>query len=132
MIHPSAIIDPEASIGSNVSIGPYSTIAAGAVIGDDCKIGPHVSIHEATTLGRGCQIHKGANIGDTPQDISWQGQGLGTQIGDNCVLREYVTIHRGSIDGSATVLGNECMLMAFSHVAHDCIIGNHCSGLHHQ
>jgi UDP-N-acetylglucosamine acyltransferase len=125
MIHKTAVIDAAATLGENVSVGPYSVIDADVVIGAGCTIGPHVQITGHTEIGRQCQIHKGAVIGDAPQDISYDGFVSYTKVGDHSVLREYVTVHRGSTPEAATVIGEHCMLMAFSHVAHDCQIGDH-------
>ena len=124
MIHPTAIISEDALIGDNVSIGPYSVIDAGVNIGNGCKIGPQVHVTGLTTIGENCDIHKGAVIGDSPQDHSYTGFTAYTKIGSDTVIREYVTIHRGSKPEASTVIGDHCMLMAFSHVAHDCQIGD--------
>jgi len=124
MIHETAVISPKAKLGNNVSVGPYSIIGENVSIGDDTVIGPHVNVSGHTDIGSGCKIHKSANIGDDPQDISYTGFTAYTKIGNNTVIREYVTIHRGSKPEQSTVIGDNCMLMAFSHVAHDCQIGN--------
>jgi UDP-N-acetylglucosamine acyltransferase len=124
MIHETAVIDASAKLGKNVSVGPYSVIDAHVVIGDDCSIGPQVQITGHTEIGSQCKIHKGAVIGDAPQDISYSGFVAYTKIGTGSILREYVTVHRGSTPEAATVIGENCMLMAFSHVAHDCQIGD--------
>jgi UDP-N-acetylglucosamine acyltransferase len=124
MIHHTAVVDPAAKVGRNVSIGPYSVIDAGVTLGDGCRIGPSVHITGDTELGENCTVHKGAVIGDAPQDISYNGFKAYTKIGSGCTIREYVTIHRGSKPEASTIIGNNCMLMAFCHVAHDCQIGN--------
>lgn len=124
MIHKTAVVSPEAEIGNNVEIGPYSIIDDNVKIGDNTVIGPHVYISGFTTVGSNCKIHKSANIGDAPQDISYTGFKAYTEIGCNTVVREYATIHRGSKPDAVTRVGENCMLMAFSHIAHDCQIGN--------
>jgi UDP-N-acetylglucosamine acyltransferase len=124
MIHPSATISPEAVIGERVTVGPGTVIDAGVTVGDDCRIGPQVYLTGLTKIGARCRIHKGAVLGDEPQDFSYDGSPSGVMIGDDCVFREYVTVHRGSKSGSFTRIGNGCMLMAFSHVGHDCQLGN--------
>ena len=125
MIHETAIVSDKAKVGNNVSIGPYSVIDENVELGDNCSIGPHVHITGHTSIGEGTKIHKSAVVGDAPQDISYTGFTAYTKIGANCVIREYSTIHRGSKPEASTVIGDNCMLMAFSHVAHDCQIGNH-------
>lgn len=126
MIHPTAIISGEVTLGNNVSVGAYTTISGNVKIGDNCVIGARVSILGNTTIGEGTEIHAGAIIGDFPQDISFDGS-IDTFliIGKNCKIREYVTINCGSPKGITTQIGDNCMLMAFTHVGHDCILGNH-------
>lgn len=123
-IHSTAIIDSSVQIGENVSIGPYSVIESDVVIGDGCSVGPHVVIGEGTRLGKGCQIFKGAAIGLIPQDKKFDGEKTFTFIGDNTVIREFVTINRGTIDKGETRIGNNCWIMAYCHIAHDCILGD--------
>lgn len=124
-IHPSAHLDSAAQLGQHISIGPGAVIAAGAVIGDGCVIGPHAVIHGYTTLGAGTVVHAGAIIGDTPQDLAFKRDVVSyVRIGARCVLRENLTIHRGTKEGSATVLGDDCYVMANSHLAHNVNLGN--------
>ena len=123
-IHPSAVVDPAAKIGNNVKIGPFSVVSANTVIGDDVVIDSHVAIMPYTEIGERTHIHKGAVVGDEAQDISYDGAEAWTKIGSDCEIREYVTIHRSNKEGGTTIVGNDVMLMAFSHVAHDCNIGN--------
>lgn len=124
-IHPSAIIDPAAQLGSNLIIGPGAVIAAGAVIGDGCEIGPNAVIHGFTTLGPGCRVHACAVIGDTPQDLAFKPEVKSyVRAGARCVFREGVTVHRGTKEGTETVLGDDCYLMANSHLAHNVRLGN--------
>ncbi len=124
MIHPTAIIAPGATIGQNTQIGAYAVVEADAVVGDNCRIGTHAAILGSTRIGHNTQIHAGAVIGGEPQDYHYSGQTSHTQIGDNCIIREYVTINRGTAPGSTTTVGNQVMLMAFVHVGHNCQLGD--------
>ena len=125
MIHPTAVIDPEAEIGEGVEIGPYSIIEKGVSIGQETKIGPHVVIREGTHIGKKCQIFQFASIGEAPQAFAYRGEKTFLLIGDQNIIREFVTLHRGTPHGGGkTVIGNNNYLMAYSHVAHDCQIGN--------
>ncbi|WP_456415346.1 acyl-ACP--UDP-N-acetylglucosamine O-acyltransferase [Thiolapillus sp.] len=126
MIHPSAIIDDQASIGVGVTIGPFSIIGAGVEIGDGCEIGPHVVIRRNTRIGKNNKIFQFASVGDDPQDKKYAGEETWLEIGDNNVIREFATINRGTAqDRGATRIGNDNLLMAYTHVAHDCVLGNH-------
>ncbi len=124
MIHKTAIIDPAAKLGKNVTVGPYTTIDADTVIGDNCVIGPRVSIMPYTTIGNGCKIHAGAVIGDLPQDTSFKECESFVKIGDNCILRECVTVQRGDKTNTTTSMGNNCMVMAYSHLGHNAKMAN--------
>jgi UDP-N-acetylglucosamine acyltransferase len=125
MIHPTAIIDPKAEIDGEVEIGPYSIIEKDVSIGKGTKIGPHVVLREGTHIGKRCQIFQFASIGEAPQFSGYKGEKTSLQIGDHNVIREFVTLHRGTIKGEGkTVIGNENFIMAYSHIAHDCQIGN--------
>lgn len=125
MIHPTAVIDPSARLGHNVSIGPYSVIGADVEIGDDTWIGPHVVIEGPTRIGRENKIWQFASIGAAPQDKKFHGERSMLEIGDRNVIREFVTFNRGTEDGGgATRIGNDNWLMAYVHLAHDCIVGN--------
>lgn len=119
-------ISPHAQIGKDVSIGPFATIAADVVIGDGTWIGPHVTIMSGARIGRHCQIFPGAVISTITQDMKFQGGDSWVEIGDYTVVREFVTVNRGTFAGSATRIGKQVLLMAYVHVAHDCIIGDHC------
>ncbi len=126
MIHPSAIIDPSARLGERVSVGAYSVIGADVVIGDDCWIGPHVVISGPTTLGKNNKIFQFASIGEAPQDKKYAGEATTLIVGDGNTIREFVTLNRGTIDGNGeTRIGKENLFMAYSHVAHDCVVGDH-------
>lgn len=125
MIHPTAVIDPAARLGSNVSIGAYSVIGADVVIGDDTWIGPHVVIEGPTRIGCENKIWQFASIGAAPQDKKFHGERSLLEIGDRNVIREFVTFNRGTDDGGGvTRIGNDNWLMAYVHLAHDCIVGN--------
>jgi UDP-N-acetylglucosamine acyltransferase len=123
--HPSAIIDSSARLGSGIEVGPGAVIGPGATVGDGCVIGPHAVIHGFATLGDGCRVHAGAVIGDTPQDLAFLPEVKSyVRIGARCVLREGVTIHRGTKEGTETIVGDDGYLMANSHLAHNVKLGN--------
>lgn len=120
-----AYIEPTAEIGNNVTIEPFSTISKNVIIGDNTWIGPNVSIMEGARIGRHCQIYPGAVISAPPQDLKYKGEPSTVTIGDHTVIRECVTINKGTaLDHMDTSIGSHCLLMAYVHVAHDCIIKN--------
>ena len=126
MIHPTASIAPGAKLGAGVDIGPFAVIEEDTVVGDGCRIAAHAVIKRYTQLGRRNRVHEHAVIGGDPQDLKFDPATVShTDIGDDNVLREGVTVHRGSRTGSVTRIGNGCFLMALAHVAHDCVVGNH-------
>lgn len=125
MIHHTAIIDPTAIIDDRVSIGPYSVIGKNVEIGADCEIGPHVVITGPTKIGKGNKIYQFSSVGADPQDKKYAGEATLLEIGDNNLIRESVTINRGTIQGGGiTKIGNDNWIMAYVHIAHDCIVGN--------
>lgn len=125
-IHPSAVIAADATLGAGVRIGPFAVIEEDVVLGDGVEIAAHAVIKRHTRIGARTRVAEHAVIGGDPQDFKFKPDCLSyTEIGDDNWLREGVTVHRGSREGSATRLGNGCFLMAYSHVAHDCIVGNH-------
>ncbi len=125
MIHPTAVVDPGASLGSNVSVGAYSVIGEKVVVGDDCEIGPHVAVTGNTRIGPGSSVSPFAAVGGPPQDLSYKGEDTCVEIGKNVRIGEYVTIHRGTVRGRGrTCIGDETFLMAYCHVAHDCVLGS--------
>jgi UDP-N-acetylglucosamine acyltransferase len=124
IIHPMAVVEQGAVLGEGVQIGPFSYVAAGVVVGAGSKIGPHVTIHGCVTMGAQCQVHAGAVLGDLPQDLGFKGDASFVKIGDNCIFREGVTIHRGTKPGTTTEIGNRCMFMANSHAAHNVQTGD--------
>lgn len=123
-IHPTSIIEPGARLGEGVRIGPYSIIERDTVIGDDSEIRAHASVKRFTALGRSNIIHEGAIIGGEPQDISFRECESYVRIGDHNQIREGVTVHRGTEPGSETIIGSNCFLMAYAHVAHNCRLGD--------
>lgn len=126
MIHPTAIIHPSAQLGSNVSVGPYAVIEGAAIVGDGCSIQAHAVISAHVVMGKNNAIGYGAIIGAEPQDFSFKPEVKSrVVIGGNNRIREYCTLHRGSRDGSDTVVGDDCFLMGGTHLAHDVRIGNH-------
>ena len=125
-IHPTAIVHPNALLDPGVVVGPYTLIDGSVKIGRGTKIGAHCVIEGRTTIGKDCQIFTGAVIGSVPQDLKYQGEESELLIGDRNKIREYVTINPGTAGGGGrTVIGNDGLLMAYSHVAHDCRIGHH-------
>lgn len=126
MIHPTAIIHPDAKIGDNVSIGAFSIIDTDVSIGANCKIDPHVWISGQTTLGENNFVGFGSHIGGNPQDVSFdQSIRSGVKIGESNTIREHVTIHRSTSEGGMTKVGDSNMLMINSHLAHDVHLGSH-------
>ncbi|SHI61783.1 acyl-[acyl-carrier-protein]--UDP-N-acetylglucosamine O-acyltransferase [Desulfatibacillum alkenivorans DSM 16219] len=124
MIHEQAIVHKGAEIGANVSIGPFTVIGNNVKIGDNTVIGSMVTIDEFTTIGADCRIFHHAAIGATPQSVKFAGEESHVVIGDRCLVREFVTIHRGTgFGGGLTKLGDDNFLMAYTHIAHDCITG---------
>ncbi len=126
MSYPLANVHPEAIIGNNVVIEPFATIQKDVVIGDGSWIGPNAVIWDGSRLGKNVKVYPGASVSSIPQDLKFAGEKTETFIGDNTVIRESVTISRGTVDKHKTVIGSNCLLMAYVHVAHDCIIGNNC------
>jgi len=124
-IHAGAVISPSAKIGDNVTIGPYTVIGDDVVIGDGSNIGPHAVIAKWTTLGKECRVFQFASVGAEPQDLKFKGEKSFTIIGDRTVIREGATIHRATGEGNETRIGSDCLLMAYIHVAHNCVLGNH-------
>lgn len=126
MISNLAQIHPDAKIGENVTIEGFTTIYEDVVIGDGTIIGPNVTIYQGARIGKNCQIFPGAVISAVPQDLKFHGEYTTVEIGDNTIIRECVTIHRGTDDMKKTTVGNNCLLMGYVHIAHDCQVGNHC------
>ena len=126
MIHPTAIIAPGAKLAADVSVGPYSVIGENVEICAGTSIGPHTVIEGRTTIGRDNQIFQFASIGAVPQDLKFHGEETTLIIGDRNKIREFTTLHLGTEDGGGvTRVGNDSLFMAYSHVAHDCVVGDH-------
>jgi UDP-N-acetylglucosamine acyltransferase len=124
-IHPTAVIDPKAEVDSSVTVGPYAVIGAGVRIGADSVVEAHAVVSGPTTLGCRNQISSFATVGGPPQDLKYKGEPTELIVGDDNRIREYASIHRGTVEGGGkTVIGNGNLLMAYTHVAHDCLIGN--------
>ncbi|MBN2596400.1 acyl-ACP--UDP-N-acetylglucosamine O-acyltransferase [Labilibaculum sp.] len=126
MKQPLAYVHPEAKIADNVVIEPFVTIDKDVVIGEGSRIGSNATIMEGTRIGKNCVVFPGAVIGAVPQDLKFRGEKTTVEIGDNTTIRECVTINRGTVAKGKTIIGSNCLLMAYVHVAHDCIIGNNC------
>jgi len=125
-IHPSAIISPKAKLADNVSVGPYSIISDNVSIGAETKIGAHCVIEGNTAIGKNCEIFTGAVVGSRPQDLKFKDEKVFLEIGNHNIIREYCTLNPGTSEGSKTSVGDDNLLMAYSHVAHDCRVGNGC------
>lgn len=126
MNQPLAYIHPEAKIANNVVIEPFSTIHKNVVIEEGTWIASNVTIMEGARIGKNCKIFPGAVISAIPQDLKFAGEETTVVIGDNTVIRECVTVNRGTVDRYKTVIGKNALLMAYVHIAHDCVIGDHC------
>jgi len=126
VIHQTAIIDPKAELASDIEVGAYTVINANVSIESGTKIGPHVVISGPTQIGKNNSIYQFASVGGDPQDKKFYGENTKLVIGDNNLIREYVSINRGTGDGGGTTqIGNDNWIMAYVHIAHDCIVGNH-------
>jgi UDP-N-acetylglucosamine acyltransferase len=124
-IHAAAYVDPGARLGTGVTVGPGAVIGPHVQVGDRCTIGSHVMLDGWTTLGRECHVHHGAAIGGPPQDLKYAGGESYLVIGDRTVIRECATANLATEPGATTHIGSDCLLMAYSHVAHNCVIGDH-------
>jgi UDP-N-acetylglucosamine acyltransferase len=123
MIHPSAIIHPTAKIAGTVEVGPYAIIGENTIIGERTSVGAH-AIVEYAEIGTGCKIFSHAAVGTAPQDLKYKDEPTKIVIGNNCMIREFTTLNRGTTATGKTVIGSDCLFMAYSHVAHDSHIGN--------
>ncbi len=126
MNQPLAYVHPGAKIAKNVVIEPFTTIHNNVIIGEGTWIGSNVTIMEGARIGKNCNIFPGAVISAIPQDLKFQDEDTTAVIGDNVTIREYVTVNRGTVDRGKTVIGDNCLIMAYCHIAHDCIVGNNC------
>lgn len=125
LIHPTAVISPDAELAGDVAVGPYAVVEGNVTIGAGTRIGPHAVIHAFTRLGSGNAVHAHAILGDDPQHLAYDGATTYLEIGDGNVIREMVTVHRSLYAGQSTRVGSNCLLMANSHLGHDCVIGDH-------
>ena len=124
-IDPRAVVSPQAQIADDVEVGPFAVIGPDVTIGPGCRIAAHAVVQGPTVMGSGNQVFQFASIGDAPQDKKYKGEPTRLEVGDRNVFREYVTVNRGTVTGRAvTRIGNDNMLLAYSHVAHDCVLGN--------
>ena len=125
-IHPNAIVSENAQLGNNVEVGAYSMIGDDVVIGDNTVVMHHAVIDRATTIGKNCKLYPFCSIGTDPQDITFKGEESFVEIGDNNIIREFATVNRGTVKGGAyTRIGNNNYLMVYTHIAHDCRVGNY-------
>ncbi|MBN8703146.1 MAG: acyl-ACP--UDP-N-acetylglucosamine O-acyltransferase [Bacteroidetes bacterium] len=124
MLSSSAYIHPNAKLGKNVIVEPFATIYEDVEIGDGTWIGPNAVIMDGARIGKNCKIFPGAVISAVPQDLKFEGEKTTAEIGDNTIIREFVTMNRGTKDKFKTAVGSNCLLMAYVHIAHDCILGN--------
>ncbi|MEJ2679181.1 MAG: acyl-ACP--UDP-N-acetylglucosamine O-acyltransferase [Gemmatimonadota bacterium] len=123
-IHPTAVIDEDVVLGEGVVIGPYCIVGPNVTLGDETILDSHVRIQN-TVVGTGSHIHHGAVLGTDPQDLKFQGEDTRLVVGDRAVIREYATLNRGTSASGRTIVGSDVLFMAYSHVAHDCVIGDH-------
>jgi UDP-N-acetylglucosamine acyltransferase len=119
-----ACVSPKASLGENVQIGPFAVIEDDVFIGDGTWVGAHAVVYSGVRLGRDCKIHQAAAVGGPPQDLKYRGEPTLLEVGDRAVVREFVTLNRGTVETGKTVIGNDCLFMAYAHVAHDCVVGD--------
>jgi UDP-N-acetylglucosamine acyltransferase len=123
-IHKTAVISSRCQLGSNIEVGPYAVISDNTIIGSNTVIGAHVVIGQSTAIGESCQIYPYASVGSNPQDKKYCGEESYVTIGDHTQIREFVTINRATGEGEETRIGSDCLLLAYSHVAHNCVVGN--------
>ena len=126
MIHPLTYVHPDAKIGPNVKIDPFTTIHKNVEIGEGTWIGSNVTVMEGARIGKNVRIFPSSVISAIPQDLKFKGEDTTCIIGDNTTIRECVTINRGTVDRNRTKIGNNCLIMAYTHIAHDCEVGNSC------
>lgn len=124
-IHPTALVSPDAQIGENVEIGAFAIVGPECVIGDGCVIAPRATLEKLATLGAHVKVGSGSIVGGDPQDLKFHGERTFVEIGDRTVIREFATVNRGTAESGRTVVGTDCLLMSYSHLAHDCHVGNH-------
>lgn len=125
-IHPTAIVDSKAKLGNNITISPYAIIEDNVEIGDDCLIGPHAVIYSGARIGNRVKIYQSASVAHIPQDLKFHNEESVFIIGDDTIIHEFVTLHRGTEETGFSKVGSNCLFMAYSHVAHDCVVGDNC------
>src|SRR3954471_8418046 len=125
-IHPTAIVEDGAHLGADVELGALTFVGAGVQLGDGTRLHHHASVEGRTTLGKTCEVFPYACIGGKTQDLKFKGGTPGVRIGDRNVFREYVTVHAATYDGDFTIVGANNTILAYSHIAHDCVVGDHC------
>ncbi len=123
-LHPTAIVDPSANLGKDVTVGPFSIIESDVVIGEGTRIHSHALIAEGSRIGSNCEIHHGAAIGTKPQDLKFSGEKTLLEIGDNTIIREFCDLNRGTKHSGTTKIGSNCLFMAYCHTGHDCMVGD--------
>ncbi len=123
-IHPTALISPDALIGERVEVGAFAIIGERCEVGDDCVIAPRGTLERDVKLGTGVKVGNSSVLGGAPQDLKYAGEQTTVEIGDNTVIREFVTINRGTVQSTKTSVGSKCLLMSYVHLAHDCHLGN--------
>ncbi|MCK6603046.1 MAG: acyl-ACP--UDP-N-acetylglucosamine O-acyltransferase [Bacteroidetes bacterium] len=123
-IHKFAEVSPKAELGNNVEVGPFTVIEEDVVIGDDTVIGSSALVADGARIGKGVKIHHGAVVSTAPQDLKYKGEKTTLIVGDNTVVREFCSLNRGTTHSNQTVIGSDCLLMAYVHVAHDTVVGN--------
>lgn len=123
-VHSTAIVHRRARLGRDVRVGPWAIIGPGVEIGDETVVGPRVLVERDTLVGARCELHNGAVLGTDPQDLKYSGERTWLEVGDGTVVREFATLNRGTAATGRTVIGKECLVMAYVHVAHDCLLGD--------
>jgi UDP-N-acetylglucosamine acyltransferase len=125
-IHNTAIVSSKAKLGENVQVAAYAIIEDDVEIGDGTIVGPHACIYDGARIGKNVKIYQSAAVANAPQDLKYAGEKTYFHVGDNTVVREFATLHRGTVDTNNSRVGENCLIMAYAHVAHDCVIGNNC------
>ncbi len=125
-IHPTAIVSSKAEIGFNNIIGPFTFIEDDVIIGNNCIIGSHVGIYNGARIGNNVKIYQSVSVANHPQDLKFKNEVTTFEIGDGTIVREFVTLNRGTAESGTSVIGKNCLLMAYAHIAHDCVVGNNC------
>ena len=125
-IHKTAIVDSAAKIGDDVTVGPYAYIEGNIEIGDGTNIGPYACIYDGARIGKNVKIFQSVAVSNVSQDLKYAGEETFFYIGDNTVVREFVTLHKGTVETGFSKVGSDCLIMAYAHVAHDCVVGNNC------